>query len=90
MRIALEPNNDSGLVSEIALILIACRKSVAETCKHEIKLCWSNRDRSRQRDIDASTNDEIERVVARVICRCASSLASLLKILICVGVSPSE
>ena len=75
---ALEPKNESGLVAEVTLVLIARGKAVAETCKHIINLRWPNRDRFSYRDIDASTEDEVEGIIARVTRRRASGLANLL------------
>src|SRR5690242_9685122 len=61
----LEPEYDACVVAEVALVVIAARKGVAEPSQHEIKLCRPECDGFAQRDVDSSTNDEIKCIVAR-------------------------
>ena len=72
----LEAQNDSGLVTEIALVLIALSKGVPEPCQHIIELCRPDGEGMGQRNVDPYTNDEIERIVAGVIGGAASGLTS--------------
>lgn len=57
----LEAKNDSGLVTEIALVLIALSKGVPEPCPHIIELSRPDVEEIGRRNVDPSTNDEIER-----------------------------
>ena len=70
----LEAKNDSGLVTEIALVLVALSKGVPEPCQHIIELCRPDGHGMGHRNVDPSTNDEIERIVAGVIGGGASGL----------------
>ena len=61
----LEAKNDASVVPEVALVVIASRKGVAEPSQHEIKLRRPDGDGFAQWDVDASANDEIKSIVAR-------------------------
>jgi hypothetical protein len=60
----LEPENDSSVVPEVALVVIATSKAIAEPSQHKIKLCRPNGDGFAQRDVDSSANNEIPSIVA--------------------------
>lgn len=63
---SLEPDNDSSPIAEIALVLVAIGKAIAEPRKHKIKLRGPDGDGFGHWNVDASTKGEIERVVAGV------------------------
>jgi hypothetical protein len=73
----LEPKNDSSPIAEIALVLVALSKTVAEPRQHKIKLCRPDGERFGHGNIDSSTDDEIEGIVARGCSGSATRLASL-------------
>lgn len=74
---ALEAKNDSGLITEITLVLVALSKGVPEPCQHKIELCRPDVEGMGDRNVDPSTNGEIERIVAGVIGGGASGLTGL-------------
>ena len=78
----LEAENDTSVVPEVALVVIATRKGAAKPSQHEIKLCRSDGNGFAQGDIDSSTNDEIPRIIAWILGGHAGGLTSLLQILV--------
>jgi hypothetical protein len=70
-RPQLEPENDSSVVPEVALVVVATTKAIAESSQHKIKLCRPNGDRFGQWDVDSSSNNEIPSIVARSQGTCA-------------------
>jgi hypothetical protein len=74
----LEAENDACVVPEVALVIIATRKGVAEPSQHEINLCRSDGNGFAQGDVDSPTNDEIKSVVARVTRSRAGARTGLL------------
>ena len=40
----LEPENDASVVPEVALVVVASRKGIAEAGQHKIKLRWPDGD----------------------------------------------
>jgi hypothetical protein len=64
LQFPLEPEANTGLVSEIALIVVATRKAVTEPCQKIVKLYRPNGDRFGKRNIKATANDEVKGVVA--------------------------
>jgi hypothetical protein len=72
----LEPKNDSSPIAEIALVLVALSETVAEPRQHKIKLCGPDSDGFGHWNVDPTTYDEIEGIVARVRSGSARRLAS--------------
>ena len=60
----LKTEYDAGLVTQIALVVVAFCESVAETCERQVQFHRSKRDRVRDWDIDTTANDEIKSIVA--------------------------
>src|ERR1700739_133785 len=85
-----ETDNDSGLIAEIALVLVAVRKTVAEARQHKIKLRRPNGKRFGHGNIDPTTDDKVERIVAGVGAADTGRLTSLDQILISIGVSAAK
>jgi hypothetical protein len=72
-RSKLEPENDTSVVPEVALVVIATTKAIAESSQHKIKLCRPNGDGFAQRDVDSSANNEIPSIIARSQGACAGT-----------------
>jgi hypothetical protein len=64
LQLPLEPETYTGLVSEIALIVVATRKAVTEACQEVINLNRPNGDRFGKRNVKATANDKIKGVIA--------------------------
>ena len=75
--LGLEPEYDAGVVAEVALVVVALGKAIAKPRQHKIKLCRPDGDGFCHGNVDPSTYDEIERIVAGVCSRGASVLTSL-------------
>ena len=86
----LEPENDSAVVAEVALVLVAMSKAVAEPREHEIKLRGPDGEVLGHRNVDASTDDEIEGIIAWVVGGDTGGLASLEQILVGIGVCAAK
>jgi len=90
----LETENDSALVTEVALVVIAFGKVVAESRQHKVKLRWSDGNGVGHGNIDSSADDEVESIVAWILCASARTtrqrLASREKTLVCIGVGATE
>ena len=63
----LEPELDTRLIPEVALILVSRGESVAKPGEHVINLRGPEGDGVRQRDIDTAADHEVECVVAWVV-----------------------
>lgn len=87
---ALEPEDETGVITEIALVLITLCKVIAKPGKHIVELCRADGDRSAQRNIQTAPNDEIKRVIAGGERGDAGKLASLHQIRIRVGVRAAK
>ena len=61
----LEPENDTSVVPEVALVVIPLSEIIAEPGQHIIKLPRPNSDGFAQRDVNSSANDEVKSIVAR-------------------------
>jgi hypothetical protein len=61
----LEAELDTGLVPEVALVVVAMLKAISKARQQVSELRWSNGDVFPHRDVDASTDQEIKRIVAR-------------------------
>jgi hypothetical protein len=88
----LEPDDNSSLVPEVALIVVATREGIAKAGQQVVKLHWSDGDVFVDRYVDASTNDEIKGIVARGLAGddTASRTAVLVKIPVEIAVSAAE
>src|SRR5258706_4950706 len=60
----LKPKNDSGLVAEVALVVVAACEIIAETSQHIIDLCRSDRNVRTNLNVNSSANDEVKGIVA--------------------------
>jgi hypothetical protein len=60
-----EAELNTSLVAKVALIVVAGRQAVAKAVQEIVKLCRSDREVLAQRNVDASADDEIKRIVAR-------------------------
>jgi len=85
-----EPENDAGVISKIALVIVAGSKAVAKSGQYKINLCWAYGDILCHGDIDTSTDDKIPRVIAGVVGANALQLASLLQVLVSIRVSAAK
>jgi hypothetical protein len=63
--VELKPELNACLISEIALIVVSVGEGVAKASKQIIKFNRADRNLWGQRNIEASTNNEIEGIVAR-------------------------
>ena len=55
----------SSLVPEVALVIVALREVIAEASQQALKLRWPEGDLLGHRDVDASADEEIKRIVTR-------------------------
>ena len=88
----LEPDDHSSLVSEIALVVVASREGIAKTGQQVVNFNWPDGDVFVDRYVDASADDEVERIVARRLAGdyAACRSAVLEKIPVKIAVSSSE
>jgi hypothetical protein len=88
--VPLEPERDTGLIPEVALIVVATCKAGAESGQHIIKLCGPNGNRFGEGNIDASADYEIKGVVAWRTREDAESSTSLNQIPVNVRVGSAK
>ena len=62
---ALEPKRHAGLVSQIALVVVAAGESGAKAGEQVIDLYWSKGNRFGDRNVESSADEKIKGVVAR-------------------------
>jgi hypothetical protein len=86
----LEPENDATLVAEITLVLVAVCESIVKASEHEIELCRPDSNRFGHWNIDASTQDEGEGIIAWIRRTSARALASLCQICESIGMGTAE
>jgi hypothetical protein len=55
----------SSLVPEVALVIVALREVIAEASQQVLKLRWPDGDLLSHRDVDASADEKIKRIVTR-------------------------
>src|SRR5208337_2205586 len=72
-RSLLKPELDTGLVTEIALVVVTPSEGSAKPGEEIIKLHWTNGDLRGNRNVDADADDEIESVVAGRLAGAAST-----------------
>src|SRR5262249_16290533 len=87
---AAEPENNTRVVAEIALVLLSLGKGVTEPGEHKIKLRGPDGEVSVHRNVEASPNDKIPGIVARVVRGGAGGLASLKQVLIRIGMGAAK
>jgi len=78
--LGLEPKYDAGVVAEVALVVVALGKAIAKPRQHKIKLCRPDGDGFCHGNVEPSTYDEIEGVVAGVLRSDAGRLTSLKEV----------
>ncbi len=79
LRGATEPEKQTGLVAEVALVVVALGERVAKAGQQVVKLGWPKGDVFAQWNVDATADDEIKRIVAwGGAQRCASTDAGLV------------
>jgi hypothetical protein len=61
----LEPENDTCVIPEVALVVVASGKAVSEPSENEIKLRRPDGDGFAQWDVNSSANNEIPSIIAR-------------------------
>jgi hypothetical protein len=88
----LEPEHNSSLVSEVTLVVVATREGISKTGQQVVKLHWPDGDVFVDRDVNASADDEVKRIVARGLAGdyTTSGTAILVKIPVEIAVSSSE
>ena len=89
----LEPENNASVVTEVALVLIALGKVIAEASQHKIKLRRPDREVVANGNIEAPANDEIESIIGRGMRGGASTRAHanvMEEIVVSIGVGPSK
>ena len=86
----LEPENDAGVISKIALVIVTACKVIAKSGQNKINLRRADSDIFCHRNIDPSADDEVPCIIAGVIGGDAVQLACLSQILVHVGVSASK
>lgn len=64
LLVKLEPENNSSLVPEIALVVVATREGIAKTGQQVVNFNWPDGDVFVDRYVDASADDEVKRIVA--------------------------
>ena len=89
-RSQLEPENDARVVAEVALVVVASGKVVAEASQNKVNFRRPNGDGFGQGYVESSTNDEIKGIVARGMRADASSLASGKEIAVTVRMSTAK
>jgi len=87
---ATEPKNKAAIVPEVALVLIAFREPVAETRQHIVKLNGPDGKPMFHWNIEASTNDKVEGIVARIGDCGATQSTSFKQVLVGAGVRSTE
>lgn len=87
---SLEPKNDSAVVPEVALVVVATSECISEASQHKIKLCRPDRDRLGQRHVQSSANDEVPSVVAGISDRCTNACARFLHVAVSIGVGSAK
>jgi len=73
MLLLLEPDHNAAVVAEVALVVVAVGKTVAEAGQHKIKLSRPDGNVFGQGDIEPTTNDEIPGIVTGVVGKVASA-----------------
>ena len=89
-RRQLEPENDARVVAEVALVVVAFGKIVAEASQKKVNLRRPNSDGFAQGDVEPSANEEIKGIVARGVRTSAISLAGLEEIAVTVRMSTAK
>ena len=87
-REELEPELNTGLVSEIALILIAFGESITKPGQHIIGLNWSDSPMVRNWNVQATADHEVPCVVAWVVHNAGGEPSA--KVAIKAGVGPAK
>jgi hypothetical protein len=80
------------VVPEVALVVVAMRKAIPKARQQVFELRWSNGDVFPHRDVDASTDQEIKRIVARGSASNGTTrdTASFVKIPVKITVRPAK
>ena len=72
-RVSLETKLNTRLIAEVALVVVASGESIAEARQEVVNFCWPDGEMLAYRNVDAATDDEIERIVAGRLAGAAST-----------------
>jgi len=86
----LEAELNTGLVPEVALVVVAMREVIAKAGQEIVKLCRPYGEVFAQRNVDASADDKIKRIVAGRRAEIRAARAELVNISVEIAVSSTE
>ena len=86
----LEAVLNARLEAEVALVVVRAVKSLPKRVSKYVKLCRPYDEVFAQRNVDATANDEIERIVARRLAENRAAGTSAVDISVEIAVRPAE